>query len=80
MCHFPLAAGAGQAALEQAGNGAEQALGVEFRGRRVPDDPAEAEHHDPVGDLEHMRQGVRDEDHAESLPGRSMTMARMNPP
>ncbi len=53
--------------LEQAGDGAEQAFGVELRGGRVADDLAEAQHHDPVGYLEYMRQGVRDEDDSEPL-------------
>jgi hypothetical protein len=52
---------AGLLRLYEPGDRAEQALRVELRGGCVTDNFPQAQHDDPVCDLEHVRQRVRDE-------------------
>jgi len=56
--------------FKQPGDCAKQALGVELRGGPVAYDRTQSQDDDPVGHLQHMRQGVGFEDASPAGPTR----------
>ena len=48
-------------------DGTQQGISIEFRGRSVLHDLAQAQHNNPIGHLQHVRKSMGDEDDAEAL-------------